>query len=72
MDIEGAEKQALAGARETLRRFRPRMAISSEHLLDDVQKIPAVVSQIRPDYQLGFSACEDQGSKVRPLVLQFY
>ena len=72
MDIEGAEKQALAGARETLRQFRPRMAISSEHLPDDVQKIPAVVSQIRPDYQLGFSACEDQGSKVRPLVLQFY
>ena len=72
MDIEGAEKNALTGAHETLRRFRPRMAISSEHLPDDTQKIPALVSRLRPDYRLGFNACEDEGSKVEPMVLQFY
>jgi FkbM family methyltransferase len=39
MDIEGAEKQALAGARNTLRKFHPRMAISTEHLPDDAVAI---------------------------------
>lgn len=29
MDIEGAEKQALAGGRSTIRRFRPRLAVAS-------------------------------------------
>ena len=31
MDVEGAEVNALHGARETLRRFRPRLAIATEH-----------------------------------------
>jgi len=72
MDIEGAEKQALAGGRATIQRFRPRMAISSEHLEDDVQKIPLAVSQIRPDYHLEFTDCEDEGFRVQPLVIQFF
>ena len=36
MDIEGAEKEALRGGAETIRRYHPRMAIASEHLPDDV------------------------------------
>ena len=31
MDIEGAEANALAGARETISRFKPRLAITAEH-----------------------------------------
>jgi len=45
MDIEGAERQALTGAAETLRRFRPRMAISLEHIASDVDEIPKVVAR---------------------------
>jgi FkbM family methyltransferase len=51
MDIEGAEKPALEGARDTLRRFRPRMSLSSEHLSDDGTAIPALVKSIEPRYK---------------------
>jgi FkbM family methyltransferase len=36
MDIEGAESDAMTGACETIRRFRPRLAISAYHSLDDL------------------------------------
>lgn len=72
MDIEGAEKNALKGARATLNRYRPHMSISSEHLPDDVERIPAVVREIEPEYKLEYADCQDQGSRVMPLVLQFF
>jgi len=43
MDIEGAEQKALAGARRTITRFRPRLAIAAYHLPDDVKRIPEIV-----------------------------
>ena len=50
MDIEGAEKPALRGAAQTLRKFKPRMAIASEHLPDDVYKrmLAELARVIRP------------------------
>jgi FkbM family methyltransferase len=35
MNIEGAEIKALQGARETIRRFKPHFAISSDHFVDE-------------------------------------
>ena len=52
MDVEGAERHALAGAARTLRNYRPRMAICSYHLNDDVQVLPEVVLAIVPEYKL--------------------
>lgn len=72
MDIEGAEKNALKGARSTLQRFRPHMSISAEHLSDDVEKIPVVVRDMVSGYKLEYADCQDQGSRVTPLVLQFF
>jgi FkbM family methyltransferase len=40
MDIEGAELTALMGAEESLRRFRPRLAISLYHRAGDYWRIP--------------------------------
>ena len=71
MDIEGAEKEALQGAAATIRRFRPRMAISSEHLPTDVKEIPQAVSSIRPGYEIRASDCSDFFSRVQPAVLHF-
>ena len=52
MDIEGAERNALAGADETLRRFGPQMAICVYHRPDDPEVIPKVVHEARPDYRM--------------------
>jgi FkbM family methyltransferase len=61
MDIEGAERRALAGARVTLARFGPRMAISSYHLRDDPAAIPAVVRQAQPRYHIAAKDFEVAG-----------
>jgi FkbM family methyltransferase len=50
MDIEGAERNALAGAAETLKAFQPRMAIASYHLPDDVDVIAPLVRSKQPSY----------------------
>jgi FkbM family methyltransferase len=71
MDIEGAEKQALTGARETIRRFHPRMSISSEHLRDDPTAIPALVNSIEPGYRYQGCDCVPEGWGLRPEVLAF-
>jgi FkbM family methyltransferase len=52
MDIEGAERKALAGATATLAEFRPRMAIASYHGADDLDVLPAVVLAAQPEYQM--------------------
>lgn len=52
MDIEGAERLALRGADQTLRTFRPRMAICTYHALDDSTVIPSVVHSIEPAYRI--------------------
>jgi hypothetical protein len=36
MDIEGAERRALRGARQTLARFKPRIALEYRHADDSV------------------------------------
>jgi FkbM family methyltransferase len=50
MDIEGAELQALRGARQTLQRGKPRLAISSYHQPGDPAAICKLVWDTRTDY----------------------
>jgi FkbM family methyltransferase len=50
MDIEGAEVKALAGACETIDRFRPDFAIGSYHIADGEQTRP-YVERILQDYR---------------------
>jgi len=71
MDIEGAEKEALRGAAETIRRYHPRMAIASEHLPDDVIAIPRTVNAIWSGYSVRSSSCQDAFLSIRPEVLLF-
>lgn len=72
MDIEGAEKPALKGATGTIKRFLPRMSISSEHLDDDDTAIPALVSSIEPRYTVRPCDCVQRSFwTAKPLVLAF-
>jgi len=51
MDVEGAERQALDGARRTIATFTPRMAISIEHNLHDDLELSRLVEEINPAYR---------------------
>lgn len=51
MDIEGAEMEALQGARDTIRRDKPLMALSAYHRRGDVLAIMSYLHQIVPEYR---------------------
>ncbi|MBZ5591497.1 MAG: FkbM family methyltransferase [Acidobacteriia bacterium] len=71
LDVEGAEKRALAGARNTLAKFHPRLAIAMEHLDDDPVRIPEVVLAQWSGYRIICGDCIDELTQVRPDVLYF-
>ncbi len=48
MDVEGAEKNALEGAREIIRNHLPKMALSAYHKQDDLILIPELIEGIAP------------------------
>ncbi len=72
MDIEGAETRALHGAAETLKRWRPRLAISAYHLPEDPRTIPAAVRAALAGYRMRCGACERVDGRIRPKVLLFW
>lgn len=52
MDIEGAEIDAIYGAQETLRRDKPKCAISIYHNVMDLWQIPLLLKKIVPEYKI--------------------
>jgi len=73
MDIEGAERFALQGAGQTIRRFKPRMAISAYHAVDDGTVIPDLVKKLQPTYQIGAKDVEIRAPRlVQTKVLFFH
>ena len=71
MDIEGAEVNALAGARATIAKYKPRLSIATEHKPDDEVTIPNAVNRIRGDYKMTCGPCGADGSHIRAAVLYF-
>ena len=51
MDIEGAELEALKGARESIKKHRPKLAISVYHYLHDFWSIPQWIDSLGLDYR---------------------
>lgn len=52
MDIEGAEPFALEGAIETIKRFKPKLAIAIYHSMDDFVNIPKWINELNLGYKL--------------------
>jgi FkbM family methyltransferase len=46
MDVEGSELKAIEGATETLRRFRPRLCVATEHTADLYANAEAVIQAL--------------------------
>lgn len=49
-DIEGAERYMLTGAKETLAKFAPRLALCTYHLPDDPQVMENLILRANPEY----------------------
>ncbi len=52
LDVEGAERQVLAGAAETIKRDRPVLAICAYHLQDDLLVLSDFIRSLDCSYQL--------------------
>ena len=74
MDIEGAEVRALIGARETIAKHHPLMALSAYHNPTDPVEVPKTVRAAWDGYRLQCGPCAEvkQNFSVRPDILYFY
>jgi hypothetical protein len=64
MDIEGAELDALAGARRSIQTHRPILSISVYHKQDDLWRIPLFIHTLVEDYRLFLRPHEVDGKEL--------
>lgn len=72
MDIEGAEPNAIRGARETMAQFHPRLALASYHAPDHPEVIPVEVRANWDGYRMVCGPCTIHDGFIRPDVLLFH
>ena len=51
MDIEGAELKSLMGARNTIIKNHPRLAICAYHKPEDLYELPGYILSLVPEYK---------------------
>ena len=61
IDVEGAEDDVLTGAAETLRRWKPTVAIATYHRPKDLFDLPLRLARNAPDYQFHLRSHGDAG-----------
>jgi FkbM family methyltransferase len=61
MDIEGAEYDALLGARNIIARDKPLLAICVYHTQEDIWRIPLLIHSMLPEHSLFLRAYEGDG-----------
>lgn len=52
MDVEGAELQALAGGRQTLQKFAPKLFVAAYHYDVDLFRLPLLLHELVPEYKI--------------------
>ena len=55
MDIEGSELKALEGAYQTIQKYKPILAISAYHQLEDLWEIPLMIKKINSGYNIYYA-----------------
>jgi FkbM family methyltransferase len=55
-DIEGAERLMLEGARDTIKRFHPRLVICTYHLPDDKEVLTKIIKNIDASYKIVYTS----------------
>jgi FkbM family methyltransferase len=67
-DIEGAERDALAGAMRVLRGHHPRLMVAMYHRPDDRTVIPELIRSANPGYRQICGPCEYDPGNLRHLI----
>lgn len=52
MDIEGSELKALKGMKETIKKYKPKLAICIYHKFEDLWELPMYIKELVPEYRL--------------------
>ena len=52
MDIEGSERKALEGMKNTILKYKPKLAICVYHKFEDLWEIPFFIKQLVPEYKI--------------------
>lgn len=52
MDLEGAEKEALAGGAATIHKYKPKLFLAGYHFDEDLFQLPLMLHQLNPDYKI--------------------
>lgn len=55
MDIEGSEIKALEGARKSIQKWKPTLAISAYHQLEHLWEVPLLIKEIYGGYDIYFA-----------------
>lgn len=59
-DLEGYEMEMLKGARETIRAYRPKIAITTYHRAEHAKQIEEFLKSIHPDYHFKIKGLEER------------
>lgn len=69
MDIEGAEISAVKGAKKTICKFKPKIAIAVYHEYEYANIIKSILLEYRPDYNVSFGGCYTFEKPYRPYMI---
>ncbi len=61
LDTEGAEKEILIGARDSIKKFKPKLAICLYHSTADFFEIPILINEICDEYIFDLGIYDRQG-----------
>ena len=51
-DVEGSEKEALLGSKNTIQMYEPKLLVSLYHRSEDLFALPELIKELNPDYSL--------------------